>query len=286
MAYEHILVDAEDGVGDSSRSTGRAAQRHEPQARGRAARRGEVLEADDAIGCLVITGAGERLLGRRRHQGATGGRQSLHAAEEQDRMGDPRRTYEISACAKPTIGMMNGLAYGGAAVLASALDIRVGCEARVSLPRCGLREDQRNWTLPQPDRLAAGQGAAVHRARRRGRRGLSHRLLNHLVPRAQLRAKTMQIANTIAGNHRGAVMGVKALLLEAAGGEPVERWSAEHRYTTEVMRNAPGQGRIPRVPGPQGQSSHLIVTVRSPRTGRDDGAWVIAASNRVLTAMR
>ena len=34
----------------------------------------------------------------------------------------------ISACPKPTIGMINGLAYGGAGVLASSLDMRIGCE--------------------------------------------------------------------------------------------------------------------------------------------------------------
>ena len=36
-----------------------------------------------------------------------------YSREEQDRMGYPRRTLEISVCAKPVIGMMNGLAYGG-----------------------------------------------------------------------------------------------------------------------------------------------------------------------------
>src|SRR5689334_855726 len=50
----------------------------------------------------------------------------------------PRRSWMPTAlhagqlrncrCTKPTIGMINGLAYGGAAVLASSLDMRVGCE--------------------------------------------------------------------------------------------------------------------------------------------------------------
>ena len=38
-----------------------------------------------------------------------------------------RGGYELAAADTPTIGMMNGLAYGGGAV-ASSLDIRIGCE--------------------------------------------------------------------------------------------------------------------------------------------------------------
>src|SRR5216683_8247249 len=88
------------------------------------------MSADDDVGCIVITGAGDRAF-------SAGG--DIHEQREDDRRYsqaelDGRvearsgRYYDISACAKPTIGMMNGLAYGGAAVLASSLDMRVGCE--------------------------------------------------------------------------------------------------------------------------------------------------------------
>jgi hypothetical protein len=55
----------------------------------------------------------------------------------------------------------------------------------------------------------------------------------------------MQMAKTIAGNHRCAVRGVKALLLEQQAESLVERWSAEHRYTTEVIRNARAKDAFP-----------------------------------------
>ena len=57
-------------------------------------------------------------------------------------------------------------------------------------------------------------------------------LLNHLVPRAQLRAKTMELARMIAGNHRGAVMGVKALLLQQQG----ESLEASGRPNSDTRR--------------------------------------------------
>ena len=70
-------------------------------------------------------------------------------------------------------------------------------------------------------------------------------LLNHLVPRAQLRAKTMELAKMIAGNHRGAVMGVKALLLQQMNQGLEEQFNAEHEFTTNVMRGAKAKDAFP-----------------------------------------
>jgi len=90
------------------------------------------MSADDEVGCIVITGAGTRAF-------SAGG--DIHEQREDDRRFSQeeldarhalraRGSYEISACPKPTIGMINGLAYGGAAVLASSLDMRVGASTR------------------------------------------------------------------------------------------------------------------------------------------------------------
>jgi len=70
-------------------------------------------------------------------------------------------------------------------------------------------------------------------------------LLNHLVPREELRAKTMELAKTIAGNNRAAVIGVKALLLKQMTQSVEEQWEEERRYTTEVMRNAKAKEAFP-----------------------------------------
>ena len=37
-------------------------------------------------------------------------------------------SWHIASYAKPLIGAINGLAYGGAALLSSSLDFRIGCE--------------------------------------------------------------------------------------------------------------------------------------------------------------
>ena len=57
--------------------------------------------------------------------------------------------FEISASKKPTIGMMNGLAYGGGAVLASSPDMRIGCEAtKFRFLAAAYGRINSTWTLP------------------------------------------------------------------------------------------------------------------------------------------
>ena len=246
MAYEHILIERQDGVGIVTLNRPEALNAINRQLGNELLDAVKTLDGDDAIGCLVITGAGDKAF-------SAGGDikeqiedDKRYSREEQDRMGNPRRTLEISVCAKPVIGMLNGLAYGGAAVLASALDIRVGCESsRFRFLAAAYGRINATWSLgsqigwPQAKELLFT--ARVVEAEEAYRIGL----LNHLVPKTELRAKTMEIANMIANNHRGAVKGVKALLLEQQAGSLEARWAAEHRYTTQVMRNAAAKDAFP-----------------------------------------
>jgi enoyl-CoA hydratase len=246
MSYETILLEREDGVGivtlnrpDSLNAMNRALGAELSDAMAQ-------LNGDGSIGCIVVTGAGEKAFsagGDIKEQLADDKR---YTQEEQDKMGNPRRSYEIAASAKPTIGMMNGLAYGGAAVLASSLDMRIGCEGtKFRFLAAAYGRINSTWSLgcqigwPQAKELLFS--ARIVEAEEAYRIGL----LNHLVPRAQLRAKTMELARTIAGNHRGAVMGVKALLLKQQGESQDARWQAEYEYTTKVMRGAKAKDAFP-----------------------------------------
>jgi enoyl-CoA hydratase len=70
-------------------------------------------------------------------------------------------------------------------------------------------------------------------------------LLNHLVPREHLRAKTMELARMIAGNNRASVRGIKALLLDQMGQNLEQQWSKERHYTTHVVRGANAEEAFP-----------------------------------------
>jgi enoyl-CoA hydratase/carnithine racemase len=245
MIYEHILVDEEEGVGiltlnrpDKLNAMNRklAGELHDAVKR---------MDADDTIGCIVITGAGTRAF-------SAGG--DIHEQREDDRklteeQLEARRTrgsFEISASAKPTIGMMNGLAYGGAGVLASSLDMRIGCEvSKFRFLAAAYGRINSTWTLPNQvgwpiakELLFTARIVEAEEAFRIG-------LLNHLVPREELRAKTMELARMIAGNNRAAVIGVKALLLKQMAQTLEQQYDEERDYTTHVVRGARAEQAFP-----------------------------------------
>jgi len=248
MAYEYILVEKAHGV--AILTLNRPEQLNAMNVRLNADLRDAVtrMGADDEVGCIVITGAGNRAF-------SAGG--DIHEQREDDRKYTQaeldarsavrtRGSYEISACPKPTIGMMNGLAYGGAAVLASSLDMRIGCEhSSFRFLAAAYGRINSTWTLPNQvgwpiakELLFSARVVEAEEAYRIG-------LLNHLVPCAELREKTMWLATMIAKNRRDAVMGVKALLLRDLGCDLQEQWANERDYTTNVVRGAKAEAAFP-----------------------------------------
>ena len=246
MTYEHILVEAEDGVAILTLNRPEKLNAMNRKLQQELHHAVKQMETDDAVGCIVITGAGERAFsaGGDIHEQLSN--DARYSDEQLDAMRDRKASYEISACAKPTIGMMNGLAYGGAAVLASSLDMRVGCEGcKFRFLAAAYGRINSTWTLPNQvgwpiakELLFTARVVEAEEAQRIG-------LLNHLVPRAQLRAKTMALAKMIAANHRGAVMGVKALMLKQMAQGLEAQFDAEQEYTRNVLRGAKARDAFP-----------------------------------------
>ena len=127
--YAHILVEKTDGV--AILTLNRPEQLNAMNHRLSAELHDAVMQAnaDEDVGCIVITGTGNRAFsaGGDIHEQRENDRKYTQAELDERNAVRGRGSYEISASAKPTIGMMNGLAYGGAGVLASSLDMRVGC---------------------------------------------------------------------------------------------------------------------------------------------------------------
>jgi enoyl-CoA hydratase/carnithine racemase len=246
MDYEHILVEVEDGVSIITLNR--------PEKMNAMNRKlGEELyhavkqaEADDAIGCIVITGAGDRAFsagGDIHEQLADDARFS---DAELDARRDNKRRYEISACAKPTIGMINGIAYGGAAVLSSSLDMRIGCEGtKFRFLAAAYGRINSTWTLPNQVGWPIAKELLFTARIVGGEEAYRIGLLNHLVPREQLRAKTMEIAKMIAANHRGAVIGIKSLMLQQMTQNLEEQFETELNYGKNVMRGAKAKDAFP-----------------------------------------
>ena len=217
VSYEHLLLDVADHVG--------IIKLNRPEVLNAMNRKlfSEIdaaltqMEEDDGVHAIIFTGAGERAFSA----GA-----DIHEMAEQARMDeppppDPRRpeySWHIAASKKPTIGALNGLAYGGGAVLASSFDIRVGCErTRFRFLAVQYGRVNSTWSLPQQvgwpmakELLFTARVVHAEEALRIG-------LLNHLVPSDQLMDKAVELAQLIAANDPRMVQGVKDLLIDDIG---------------------------------------------------------------------
>lgn len=211
------------------------------------------MEADADIKAVIFTGTGERAF-------SAGG--DIHEQvryAENPRPADPNRaeySWHIAACTKPTIGALNGLAYGGAAVMASSFDIRVGCE-RTSFRFLAASYGRVNstWSLPMqvgwPKAKELLFSARVVDAEEAYRIGL----LNHLVSVDELMPKAIEIAQQIAANDPRMVQGIKELMIEDVG----EGW--RRMYDNE---SAAQKGKLRATPVEEGFAEFLA------RKGRKD----------------
>lgn len=245
MSYEHILVDIADGVGTVTLNRPEKLNAMNRRLGSELQDAVTRLDDDDRVGCIVLTGAGRAFsAGGDIHEQLED--DAKFTDEELDRMRTRRGYLDLSLSKKPNIGMMNGLAYGGAAVVASALDMRIGCEdSKFRFLAAAYGRINSTWTLPNQvgwpmakELLFSARIVEAEEAYRIG-------LLNHLVPKSELRAATMALAKTIAGNNRAAVMGIKQLLLRQMTQDVEQQWDEERRFTTETVRNAKARAAFP-----------------------------------------
>ena len=239
MPYEHILLEKEDGVAIITLNRPEVLNAMNRKLNTELHDAVMTMNSDDEIGCLVITGSGERAFsagGDIHEQRET----ARNLTEEQQQERDAERgyrSYEISACPKPIIGMMNGLAYGGAAVLSSSLDFRIGCEnTKFRFLAAAYGRINCSWTLPNQVGWPMAKELLFSGRVVEGEEALRIGLINHLVPKEELRAKTMEIATTIAGNRHESVIGMKELLLKGMNANLLEQFENERHYTSEVVK--------------------------------------------------
>ncbi len=175
------------------------------------------LEEDNDIRAIIFTGSGDRAFSA----GADIHEMARNAEDPNPPPADPNRpemTWHIAACTKPTIGALNGLAYGGGAVLASSFDIRVGCErTRFRFLAAQYGRVNSTWSLPMQvgwpiakDLLLTARVVGAEESFRIG-------LLNYLVPVDQLLEKAMEVAKQVAVNDPRMVQGIKELMIEDIG---------------------------------------------------------------------
>jgi enoyl-CoA hydratase/carnithine racemase len=246
--FENVLVEIEDGVGVitlnrpevlNAMNTPLTADLHNAVGQ---------LCADDGVGCIVITGSGERAFtaGGDIHEQRANDANLTEEELDARRIVYTSRCWDISNASKPTIGMMNGLAYGGGAVLASSLDMRIGCErTRFRFLAAAYGRINSTWTLTNQvgwpmakELLFTAKTVDAEEALRIG-------LLNHLVPATDLTSATMELAKQIAGNDLASVMGIKSILMEQHNSSVRTQWETEVEFTNSVLKGAKAEDAFP-----------------------------------------
>ena len=174
------------------------------------------FETDNEVRVLIVTGAGDRAFSA----GA-----DIHELVEisEARPGTPDNrpsdwVWHLANYRKPTIGVINGLAHGGGALMSSIFDIRLGCE-RTNFRFLAVSYGRVNstWSLPlivglptAKELLFTGRIVEAEEAYRIG-------LLNKLVPSSELMKTALEMAELIANNNAAAVEAVREMLVGDIG---------------------------------------------------------------------
>jgi enoyl-CoA hydratase/carnithine racemase len=185
-------------------------------------------EGDDGIKAVILTGAGDRAFSAGADIHEMAGLSSDELATRAEVRG--RATWHIATFSKPLIGAINGLAYGGAALLSSTLDLRIGCERTAfRFLAASYGRVNSSWSLPllvglpkAKELLYTGRIIDAEEAECIG-------LLNQVVPAARLLDACLEIGQMIAKNDARMVQGLKRLLHEQIGMGWRERYDNEEQ---------------------------------------------------------
>lgn len=159
----------------------------------------DAIAADDAIGVVVVTGAGEKAFIAGADIGEFEGRSPF---DQREAMASPRIFDAMASYPKPVIAMINGFCLGGGCELAMSCDLRIAAEsARFGQPEIKLGLIPGGGGTQRLPRLA-GMGHAMRlilsgdmipaaEAKEIG-------LVELVVPGAELRERTLELAARIA----------------------------------------------------------------------------------------
>ncbi len=158
------------------------------------------LEGDDGIGVVVLTGAGEKSFVAGADIGEFAGRTPF---DQRHAMRQPRLFDVMATFPKPVIAMINGFCLGGGCELALSCDLRIASDgARFGQPEINLGLIPGGGGTQRLPRLV-GLGHALRLILTGDLIGAAEAkeigLVDWVVPAAELRGRTLELAARIAG---------------------------------------------------------------------------------------
>ena len=234
MSYETLLLDKKDGIGTITLNRPEVLNAMSSTLFREMDSAVTDMETDDDIKAIIFTGSGNRAF----TAGADIHEMTRNAENDTPPPADPRRpeyAWHIGECIKPTIGALNGLAYGGGAVLASSLDIRVGCEkSKFRFLAAAYGRVNSTWSLPMQVGWPKAKELLLTARTVEADEALQIGLLNHLVDSSQLMEKARELAGMIVENDSRMVQGIKQLLIQDVGAS----WRATYEKELEAQSDS------------------------------------------------
>ena len=241
MTYNTLLVESAQGVATVTLDRPQVLNAMNEELSSELAAAVSELDESDEVRAIVFTGSGDRAFsaGADIHEMAerVAGQESGLPPRSREQEG---RDWGIASTRTPTIGAINGLAYGGGAVMASSFDLRVGCEhSSFRFLAASYGRVNATWSLPMQIGWPAAKDllftARVVKADEAYRMGL----LNRLVPCPQLMDASLDIARQIAANDPRMVAGIKGLLIGGVGSGWQEMFESEMLARQGALRPTP-----------------------------------------------
>ena len=234
MSYEPLLLDKKDGIGTITLNRPEVLNAMSSTLFQEMDSAVTDMETDDDIKAIIFTGSGNRAF----TAGADIHEMTRNAENDTPPPADPRRpeyAWHIGECIKPTIGALNGRADGGGAVLASSLDIRVGCEkSKFRILAAAYGRVNSTWSLPMQVGWPKAKELLLTARTVEADEALQIGLLNHLVDSSQLMEKARELAGMIVENDSRMVQGIKQLLIQDVGAS----WRATYEKELEAQSDS------------------------------------------------
>lgn len=209
------------------------------------------FDADDDVGAIVLTGAGERAF-------SAGGDMAEQVAALDGTMTSARVSASavVREAVKPTIAAIRGYCFGGGALLAIECDIRIGGEdARFKFHGASYGRAPGGAVLPRivgeskaKELLFTGDEVWSQEALRVG-------LLNQVVPPAEVVEVAVAMGERIAANSPAAVRALKEIIELTL---PIDKaLDHEHEVNLEMGRSADSASRFR-------QAAERVIGLRQP----------------------
>ena len=239
MSYKTLLLDKKDGIGTITLNRPEVLNAMSSTLFQEMDSAVTDMESDDDIKAIIFTGSGNRAF----TAGADIHEMTRNAENDTPPPADPRRpeyAWHIGECIKPTIGALNGLAYGGGAVLASSLDIRVGCEkSKFRFLAAAYGRVNSTWSLPMQVGWPKAKELLLTARTVEADEALQIGLLNHLVDSSQLMEKARELAGMIVENDSRMVQGIKQLLIQDVGASWRTTYEKELEAQSDSLKPTP-----------------------------------------------